>query len=492
MSTLIIKQGSQTHTVDFDPPQKLYDLLRQAGVQAMHPCGGRGVCGKCAVMLEGLVSAPNDAELRCGVRLSCQAVILGDATVILPQSTAMQIESGSGHDLAPVQPMPGRIGAAIDIGTTTLALQLYSLSDGRCLGGANMLNPQTSVAADVIGRMDAALKGNGEALRKCVEDAVSTMLHSACAQANVNPGHVDALVVTGNTTMLYLLTGRSPEPLSHAPFVADHLFGETGELLGRACYYPPCLHAFVGADTACALLAGGMLERSETSLLCDIGTNGEIALWQQGRLSVSSTAAGPAFEGAGISCGCGSIPGAIDRITVANGRLYPHTIGEKTPVGLCGSGLVDAVAALLATGFMDETGMMDDDEYPLADNIVITQKDIRAVQLAKAAMAAGVASLLHEAGCTEREVTCTCVAGGFGSHLHIGNASAIGLLPAGLAERVKVIGNAALDGAAMLLMDTGLRLKLDSLASVTKHVRLDGNAFFSQRYIDEMFFPEAE
>ncbi|MGN0779720.1 MAG: ASKHA domain-containing protein [Aristaeellaceae bacterium] len=489
MPRLTIHRGPQTYAVAFSDAQKLSTLLERAGQALAHPCGGRGVCGKCAVLLEGDVSAPSDAEIRCGTRLSCQAMIHGDAAVILPDALPTeQIEAGYGAALAPVRPMPGRFGAAVDIGTTTLALRLYHLQTGACLAVSTMLNPQTTVAADVIGRMDAAMKGQLSALQSSIGNAVFTLLRTACAQAGVLPEDAASLVMTGNTTMLYLLTGRNPVRLSRAPFEANCTFGDEYPLLGRRCYLPHCLHAFVGADTACALLASGMLERQETALLCDIGTNGEIALWHRGQLYIASTAAGPAFEGAGISCGCGCIPGAIDRVRVENGELCIRTMGDRKPVGLCGSGLVDAVAALLELEIVDETGAMEESPYPLAEGVLLTQRDVRALQLAKAAMAAGMDSLLHAAACPENSVTAVYLAGGFGSHLHIASAARIGLIAPALADRVRVIGNAALDGAAMLLMDTSLRNRTAELRRQAQHVRLDGNAYFSQRYVDAMMF----
>jgi len=231
-----------------------------------------------------------------------------------------------------------------------------------------------------------------------------------------------------------------------------------------------------------------MLERDETSLLCDVGTNGEIALWHNGILYIASTAAGPAFEGAGISCGCASIPGAIDKVSVHDGKLVCRTIGNKTAVGICGSGLVDAVAALLITDALDETGFLEDDPVLLKDETSLTQGDIRAVQLAKAAIHAGILSLLETAGCSLDDVGTMYLAGGFGSHLNLSSASQIGLFPAELAQRVRVIGNAALDGAAMLLMDIRRRDELAQIQKQAQHVRLDGNPFFADKYINAMLF----
>jgi len=489
MAILTIRSGPLVRQVTFDPPHMLSPLLREADISTAQPCGGRGSCGKCAVVLTGDVSEPTASEKRFGVRLSCQAVLHGDAEVIMPATLPMaQIEGGAATNLLPAAPMPGHYGAAVDIGTTTIALLLYDLSTGRCLASASMLNPQTSVAADVIGRIDASMKGLSAHLRSQSESAVSTLLATACGQAGLQTSAVDALTLTGNTTMLYLLCGLEPSALSRAPFAADHLFGCTAKVLGRTAYLPHCLHAFVGADTSCAILASGMLTRQDTALLCDVGTNGEIALWHKGELYIASAAAGPAFEGAGISCGCGSVPGAIDRVLVQDGGIRIHTIGDRPAIGLCGSGLVDAAAALLQLEVIDETGAMEGEEYPLAPGVALTQRDVRALQLAKAAIAAGTDSLLRAASCPESEVAAVYLAGGFGSRLSMTGAAGIGLLSPALAGRVQTLGNAALQGAAMLLMDQTLRSRTASMHRQARHVRLDGNAFFSERYVEAMLF----
>ena len=488
MAILTVRQNQRVATQTFDPPMALSTLLNEAGFAVTQPCGGRGTCGKCAVLVDGVVSVPTAAELRCKTRLACQVVLLGDAEVTLPNHLPMeQIQGGKQLDFQPKKPMEGQYGAAVDIGTTTIALQLYDLSSGSCIGAASMLNPQTSFAADVIGRIDAALHGKANALQKQVTNAITTLLAAACSQGSVAVSDVASMVITGNTTMLYLLTGKDPSALSRAPFLADCFFGTEIDALNAKCYLPRCLHAFVGADTTCALLACGMTKRSETALLCDIGTNGEMALWHQGRLYIASTAAGPAFEGAGISCGCASVLGAIDRVTVVNGNLHCHTIGNQPAVGICGSGLLDAVASLLDTEQMDETGYLEE-EVNLTENVTLTQADIRAVQLAKAATYAGIMSLLSAADCDITKVEKLYIAGGFGSHLDLRSAVRIGLIPAELASRVEIIGNAALDGAAMLLMDTTNREQIAAFEGCTEHVRLDGNPDFADLYVEAMLF----
>ena len=491
MAELTILRGGERLVHTFQPPRPLSDVLAESGFDMPRPCGGRGVCGKCAVGLTGRVSPPNAAEQKAGTRLACQALLLGDAEVTLPEARTMeQIETGGAQALRRGRPMAGAYGAAVDIGTTTVALKLFDLASGACLGEAGMLNPQTAVAADVMGRIGAAVGGSLDKLRAQIAGAIQALLSEACAGAGLAEDAVESLVVTGNTTMLYLFTGRNPEALSHAPFEADCLFDETLSAGQRSIYLPRCMHAFVGADITCAVLSAGQCDSAETSLLCDVGTNGELALWKDGALRVTSTAAGPAFEGAGISCGCGSVRGAIDRAWAEDGEIKIHTIGGAPAVGVCGSGLIDAVAAALSLGLVDETGAMDDDELPLAEGVCLLPRDIRAVQLAKAAIAAGIETLLEEAGVAEDDVKTLYIAGGFGSHLNVDSAAAIGLFPASLAGRVKVLGNAALAGAAGLLLDRGLQEKTRAIAALASHVNLGGNPKFNEHYMDQMFFPE--
>ncbi len=490
MPKLTIRQNGTARELIFEGTPILGDLL---GTDAQHPCGGRGVCGKCAVEVSGCVSESNDAEKKAGTRLSCQVVLLGDAEVVLPDKKVMeQIETSGGDALTASAPMEGRLGAAIDIGTTTMALRLYDLKTGAQIGDSAMLNPQTSIAADVMGRIGAALNGSLETLQQQVQSAIRTLIDEACAKAGKPANEVDSLVVTGNTTMLYLLTGRNPESLSHAPFEADCLFGLTEMLLDRTCCLPACMNAFVGADITCALLESGQCERDEVSLLCDIGTNGEIALWKNGELFVTSTAAGPAFEGAGISCGCSSVRGAIDRVWAEDGALHIHTIGEAEAVGICGSGLIDAIAASLSLELIDETGAMDDDEIELAPGVALQPKDVRAVQLAKAAIAAGIETLLETANVSLSEVSTLYIAGGFGNHLDVNSAAAIGLIPEELSSRVKAIGNASLAGASRLLLDQNAMRSAQEIAEKSQHVNLGGNPKFNEHYIDQMLFPEQD
>ena len=489
MAQLRVKQDGQERRVSFAPGALLAEVLRSGGWEIGSPCGGRGVCGKCRVTLTGQVSEPNQAERSWGGRLACQARLLGDAEVVLPSGRPMeQIETAAGFAGGPLLPPEGRYGAAVDIGTTTVALQLYRLETGTLLAEASALNPHTSVAADVMGRIGAAMEGKGELLREQIRRELRRLLEQAADRGGVPVREVTQLVVTGNTTMLYLLTGRNPECLSHAPFLADTLFGTELSQGDRHVYLPMCMNAFVGADITCAVLASGLCTRQETALLCDIGTNGELALWKDGTLYVTSTAAGPAFEGAGISCGCGSVRGAIDRVWAENGAIRIHTIAGESAVGLCGSGLLDAVAAGLRLELMDETGFLKAGCLPLTRTVVLRQRDIRAVQLAKAAIAAGIQTLLETAGTGVEEIGRVYIAGGFGSHLNPRSAGDIGMIPAALVPRVRVIGNAALAGAVDMLLNLDRRKEGRDIAARSRHVSLGGNPRFNEHYMDQMLF----
>ena len=483
MATLSVWSNGNFKQISFQPPQPLHMLLEEAGFYGMRPCGGLGKCGKCAVTLSGEVSASNEAEAAAGLRLACQAQILGNAQVFLPTTADLQqIQTESAAEIASFSPAEG-IGVAVDIGSTTVVLRRYDLQTGSLLGQSAMINPQTNIASDVMGRIGAALEGKGTLLQSQITDALALLLQQA-------GGKADKAVIAGNTTMLYLLTGKDPVSLSCAPFQADDLFDRNVSVLNTPAYLPPCMNAFVGADISCAVLASGMCSK-KTALLCDIGTNGEIALWKDGILSVTSTAAGPAFEGALISCGCSSIPGAVDKVWWENGRICIHTIGDQPAVGICGSGLIDVVAVLLQQELMDETGALDEDVI-LAPGVVLLQKDIRALQLAKAAIAAGIQTLLDASGTACEEIETFYLAGGFGSHLNIENAAAIGLIPGTLVEKTKVIGNAALAGAAQLLLDSSAITQIRAIAESSQHYNLGGNPAFNENYMEQMFFPYNE
>lgn len=482
-------------------------LLAQAGLYPDYPCGGQGRCGKCRVLAHGDLSpaAPEELaqlpprELARGMRLACLARICGpDAELTLPREDGLLVETGGSLHRLEWDPWAAALGICVDIGTTTVAAYLWDL-DRRCrLGVASCKNPQERFGADVVSRLDASLAGQGDALRACIVRCLSDLAYQLCRQAGRPVSDVGGAVITGNTAMLYLLRGYDVRDIALAPFQARHLFGEyvpareLGLDWGADCqvYLPPCLSAYVGADITCGLLACDILHASSPALLADVGTNGEMALLSDGAIYCCATAAGPAFEGVGISCGSAAVTGAIDAVTVENNALRCHVIGGGTARSLCGSGLLDAVAALRRLELVEDSGYMEDDSLPLSGSVSLLRRDIRSFQLAKAAVCAGVDTLLRAAGRAASEVETVWLAGGFGCKLSPDSAGAVGLLPRQLIPAVRPSDNTAAMGAALLLCSRRFEAETVSIAAAARLVDLSASPVFQQRFVEDMTLSE--
>jgi len=495
-----------TVTVNGKPRLAVAGILLSEIIDGEKPCGGHGKCGKCKVVAKGELSEPTEAEKKLltkgereeGVRLACLTYALGtcDITTLSHHEVSQIVTDGALPEFE-IKPAFTKYGVAIDIGTTTLAAGLYD-TEGRLLARGIRLNPQQSWGADVISRIEAALGGKAKQLTTAIRTALDGMILEMAESARIPAKEIEDVVITGNTVMLSFLTEQSVEPFSHAPFDAERLFGETltaeqldlsSVMPNTPVYLPPCISAFVGADTTCALLATQLCE-GETAMLADIGTNGEMALWHNGSLTVCSTAAGPAFEGVGISMGMRGADGAIDKVCISNGALQAHVIGDMSPMGICGSGLVDAVACMLDLELLDETGYLEEDAFVIQEPVCLTPKDIRMLQLAKSAICAGLVTLLHSENLDVTNVTALFIAGGFGNYLNKKSASRIGLLPKALAQRADAVGNAALAGASLLVLNAGIRLQAETIAKAAKVLDLSVNTVFSDRYMAGMVFEE--
>lgn len=473
-------------------------------VKGEKPCGGHGKCGKCKVFAKGELSPVTEEEQRLlsleeieqGVRLACVTRVLGDCAVkTLSSGGKTEILTDGALPEFQLEPAFTRYGVAIDIGTTTVAARLYN-AEGKLLSDASVLNPQQEWGADVVSRIEAALGGASEPLADAIRNTLDTLITELSACAGIDAKEIDGVVVTGNTVMLSLLVKENMEPFARAPFDIRRFFGETltAEELGLSSlvpetpiYLPPVISAYVGADTTSAILATRLC-KGKTALLLDIGTNGEMALWRDGRLTVCSTAAGPAFEGVGILMGMRGSIGAIDKVTVYNERLYAHVIGGGTPKGICGSGLVDAVAALLDLEMLDESGFLEDGICTIEAPVTLTQKDVRMFQLAKSAIAAGIETLLRDEGVDRKEITTLYIAGGFGNYLNPKSAARVGLLHSSLARIAQTVGNAALSGAAMMLLSRDARKEAETLAKSARTLELSANPTFSDLYMMGMTF----
>lgn len=486
-----------------DIPQEVAVGTRLSEVlsHAPHPCGGKGLCGRCRIRAAGALSPLSAEEHRHlsarevadGMRLSCCAVVEGDCHVWLLPESVMAVVADGKVTAAAARPTFAAYGVAVDIGTTTIAARLYDAA-GLLMAQDGCANPQATFGADVLSRVEAA--GEGKDLTTSLQSAVNGLVSRLAATAGIHPAAIDGAVITGNTAMLCFVSGTDPTLLSRAPFTLPRAFGETvpAAAVGltalppnRSVYLPPCASAFIGADALCAALACD-LDDGRTAMLADMGTNGEMLLAHNDTLYACSTAAGPAFEGVGISCGMPAATGAIDGITLVNGGMLPHVIGGGLAKGLCGSGLVDAAACLLALEEMDATGYLGTDAAVLCEGTYLTQADVRALQQAKAAVCAGLLTLLHHAALAADEVEVLYTAGGFGSRLNRRNAAAIGLLPRGLSPHLEPAGNAALDGATRLLLDASSREHIAALVGKTRVIELATDPYFTDLFIKNMSF----
>lgn len=474
---------------------RLNDLMARQGVQTEAPCGGKGICGKCRVRVSGDINEPNanerdlltPAELNQGWRLACMCRVDGEAVVEPNRGENARILTEGGAET-----VEGAVGvqAAVDLGTTTIAA--YLLRDGRVVDCEAAMNPQRSVGADVISRVDYVVNHDDGLvfLAGLVRRKVDEMINKMAARQNVAPEEIEKITLVGNPIMTHIFSMIDPRAIAVAPYTPAYVeaFFTRGmfesapsseQLVGG------CVAGYVGSDTIAAAMAAGMDRSDEVSLLLDIGTNGEIALGGRGRMLCCAAAAGPAFEGAQIKHGSGAVDGAIDRVWVEDGVLRCHVIGEGAARGICGSGLVDAVAALLELELIDETGRMDGTEVELAEGVVLTQRDVREVQLAKGAIAAGIDILIKEMGVKEKDIAHLYLAGGFGNYIDKKSACAIGLLPPGLLDRVTPIGNAAGAGARLMLAGPE---RAEALRRHMEYLELSGRKDFQELFSEKMLF----
>lgn len=395
------------------------------------------------------------------------------------------------------------IGAAVDIGSTTLAAALIDMASGKTLKTASRVNPQIAFGLDVVSRIQYATEHEDgtEKQRAAIVKAVNELI------AELGES-VERIAIAGNTTMLCLFTGLNPAPLGHTPFTPPSLFGETFKAseLGLdfgdiPVYLAPSVSAFVGADITAGIYATAMRENAP-SLLIDIGTNGEIALAANGKLYTTATAAGPALEGAELSNGMGGTKGAISEVVLREGAFACTVLGGGEPRGICGSGIVDAVAALIDTEILDPTGRLDmelaeqagiaaeEDGVVLMGSIGITGEDIRKIQLAKAAICAGIHALAAQAGVKFEDIKAAYIAGGFGNYLRLSSALKIGLMPPELEGKLIPSKNTSLTGAIMALCSSEAEDAMKALAAEAFATDLATDEVFMDMYIECMMFGE--
>lgn len=393
-------------------------------------------------------------------------------------------------------------GVAVDIGTTTIAVQLINTRNGKVCQTASGLNHQREYGADVMLRIQSAIDGESVHLRELVQKDIIELLHLVTKKQNISMDEITELVISANVVMIHLLMGYACDGLAAYPFSSEHLFYEyhtfhsvfgTDETLA-VCHFVPAFTPFVGGDIMAGVFATGMAQNETTQLLVDLGTNGEMVLKHKNRYYVTSVAAGPAFEGGGIGCGTGSVEGAISQFSLEKGVRKIKTIGDKEPCGICGSGLVDILAELLKYGLLGNDGTLSRlyarNGYPVTANetIKITQQDIRELQLAKGAVSAGIELLLKRAGVAKEEVQTIYLAGGFGYHIQIDSALRLGIFPQEWKDKIKAVGNTALAGAVYGLQQHDILKQGDSLRQACEELVLAKEPDFQTTYLQSMNF----
>jgi uncharacterized 2Fe-2S/4Fe-4S cluster protein (DUF4445 family) len=498
-----IYDGNTETTFLFNAPIKLSDILTKANIEFSMPCAGNHTCGKCFVEAEGSLLPPsseetalikrNFSENNPKLRLACFAIASGNLTIRFIHKETKDAKILSYSPVPDIKRNKTGIGISCDIGTTTVVSRLYHLTTGEVLSEEMSQNRQRAFGADVISRITKCNEEGVEVLSRVITEQLKEMFLSCVQKAEDKIGRKicpDFGVITGNTTMLHILTKKDPKTLALYPFTPLSLFGETFHFkdLSFPVYLPPCISAYVGADITCAVLASGMMNKKETSLLVDIGTNGEMALFSDGTLYCCSTAAGPAFEGAGISMGMNAAAGAINSVYLKYGICRYTTIGEKPPIGICGSGIIDAVSTMKRLKLLDESGYIENNFVIGDSQIAITQKDIRQIQLAKAAVCAGALTLIHEAGLLPADIDRLYIAGGFGHYLNYESVGNIGLLPKALLKNVTFLGNAALSGATMILLNSEYKEKTAAIKDAAVEISLSASSYFMDEYMEQMEF----
>jgi uncharacterized 2Fe-2S/4Fe-4S cluster protein (DUF4445 family) len=493
MTTLTLSPSGRRLTVA--DGTSLQDVLFVEGIE--FPCGGRGRCNGCRVrVLKGRLDVTEEeakvlrrVELAAGWRLACRHKIKGDLELELAQWEMPVLSDGSTFAFAPQT----GLGVAIDLGTTTLAVQLLDLRTGHVLASETALNAQTRHGVDILSRVEVAVRGAQPELERLIRVQLGTIVGRLLASAPHSEPPV-RIVLAGNTVMHHLFCGIDATPLATHPFKPAHpgrVRLSPGDLLWdipdeTVVEFLPCIGGLVGADILAGIVATGLDKREGLAALIDLGTNGEVVVGGRDRLVCTSTAAGPAFEGARIAMGMRAATGAISEVRVSDLSIRCRVIGGGAPRGLCGSGLVDAVAAGLELGTIRPDGRLAA-PMPLAMPVELMPQDVRELQLAKGAIAAGLRILTARLGASLDDIETLYLAGAFGNTINPPSAQRIGLLRLP-AERIVPAGNTALLGAKRALFEDAA--VWDALARRVEHVALDEDAAFESVFAEEMEFPD--
>jgi uncharacterized 2Fe-2S/4Fe-4S cluster protein (DUF4445 family) len=469
----------------------LLDILRKNGYSVYAPCGGKGTCGKCIVSIAGegnIISCTYYPDKNIEVILPGQ----NEANILTGQTELLEDIPFEYSHIKHISPRPH--GVAIDIGTTTIVLYFMDLLSGQIERISSLLNPQNIYGSDVISRINYCREhADGlSVLQRSVMEAVNNELHQFSMRQKINAEDFEKIVIVGNTTMLHILLGEDPFSIAVAPFTPKFTDKQMKKGISTGLNINddgsletlPCISAYIGADIVAGLAALKRIHRNY--LFLDIGTNGEAALIRNGKIFSCATAAGPAFEGANITCGMGAVDGAISGFT---GQTEYQVIGNTDPLGICGSGIVDIVAYLIQKDLIEETGLLKETFTVIPDRkIQITQQDIREIQLAKSAIYSGIKVLMNKVGLTFQDIDALYLAGGFGNYINIESAIQIGLLPYELQSKTYPVGNSAGIGALQYLKSDHFKKRIDEILEKTQYIELSNSNEFTTEFALNMDF----
>ncbi|HEX3225745.1 MAG TPA: ASKHA domain-containing protein [Gaiellaceae bacterium] len=458
--------------------------------------------------LERLLAAMDDVEPRVSLDVVRElgAVLRRSdwrVTAVLADDVLIGVEPGDTSG--------SRHAIAFDLGTTTVVATLLDLETGQPKAVRSMLNAQQPFGADVISRISATMMDEGAlgTLRERAHETLRQLTSEVCEEGGVDPLEVYEVVVTGNVTMIQLALGIDPEPLSMAPFTiaARRLpearasdFGLQVHERAPAVLFP-ALGAYVGPDIVAGILATGLTLDRRVRLFIDVGTNSEIVLGSSAKALATAAPAGPAFEAAQIRCGMRAAEGAIEGVKIVDGEVQLTVIGDVDPVGLCGSGLVDAVAELVSAGSLDHSGRFvletsdrfgkigEENVFYLSDEIYLSQRDVRELQFAKASIATGWTILCKDLGVDPAEISQVLLGGSFGSYLTAASAVKIGLVPRLPLARIVAAGNVAGEGAKIVALSVTERAAANAVLEEVDYVELSGRTDFNDLFIDQLGFP---
>ena len=515
--------------IDRSKQQKnLLEMLQEKNEYISAPCNGNGICGKCIVRYKSGATEPtkqdreflSEKQLEQGYRLACQSYPTEEYKVEIPEleetiEVLSQWENQRTEEIlkntaeGTAEKTENAIyGICIDIGTTTLAALLVNLETEADCQTAVSVNHQRAYGSDVLSRISASNSGKKWEIQRCIRQDLQKLIRELLQKEKITEQQIQRIVIAGNTTMCHLLRGFSCETLGVAPFLPVDLSwmeGSAADFLGMKeldtkVVILPGISAFVGADIMAGIAKMNMHRSEGYHLLLDIGTNGEMVLGNCRHMYVTSTSAGPAFEGGNISCGMAGIPGVISHVFMEEtGKAGFQVIGEtdgenkkQQAIGICGTGMIDLVYELREHQMIDEHGTYSDlyfdTGYELAEKVKFTQNDIRELQMAKAAIRAGVDILVKKAGITFDEVDNCYLAGGFGTKIDIKKAAGIGLIPKELEMKTIPAGNTVLAGTKEVLLSRISKEELEKIQTMADVINLAEENDFEEMYLSYMDF----